>query len=273
MNNIELLTRILNIHSCETFLLNSYSEYKSQIDELIGAYLIYECGKSSEILCYKCDELHYSDIIKPKDTFMWRCPETGFHDVNPEDNSRNLYKVNIELLIQQIQEELGFATTNLSRMETKIDSLYHIDNETLLYVSKNNPISDEGLYNFIVNTKAYSRRGLIFCTYKSFQNREYELPRGYKLVPFNKVVVLRKNKVDVQLEKLSKLNAFTSNKKSKSLGRPSTDKEITDAIEELLDHDSEFADYNKTQKAKAIHDHLGNPKTPALKTIQNHIYG
>ena len=272
MNSIELLARILNTYLCEEFLLASYSKYSDQLNELINAGLLFSCGKSNKVFCDKCDEPHYATIQKINNVLKWRCPETGFHDVDLQATDRDLYKVNLELLINKIQESLELKKTNLQRMKTDIEGLYNIENETLLYISEQHPQSNENLYNYIQNTKSRSSRGMVLCTFEDFSNRPYELPRSYKLVPFNKVVLLNKNNINVTFELVyGNFLLDAAYKQKKQVGRQGTGEEITNAIEALYDQDSEFGNYNKTQKATAIHEYLGKPKTPSNKTIYNHL--
>lgn len=272
MNSIELLARILNTYLCEEFLLASYSKYSNQLNELINAGLLFSCGKSNEIFCDKCDEPHYATLQKINNVLKWRCPETGFHDVDLQATDRDLYKVNLELLINKIQESLELRTTNLQRMKTEIEGLYNIENETLLYISGQHPLSDESLYNYIKDKRSRSSRGMVFCTFEDFSNRAYVLPRNYKLVPFNKAVLLNKNKINVSFERVyENFLLDAAYKQKKNIGRPSKQDAIADAIEALYDQDSKFDKYNKTQKAEAIHEYLGKPKTPSYGTIYNQL--
>lgn len=201
MNSIELLARILNTYSCEGFLLFSYKENQAEIDELINAGLLYSCGKSEQVLCDKCDEPHYATVIKTNNILKWRCHETGFHDVNLQDTDRDLYKVNLELLVNKIQESLKLQKTKMQRMKTEIEGLYNIAQETLLYISEQNPLADDNLHNYIHDKKSRSSRGMVLCTFEDFNNRPYELPRDYKLVPFYNVVFLNDKDISVKFDK------------------------------------------------------------------------
>lgn len=273
MNSIELLARILNTYSCEGFLLSSYKQYQYEIDDLINAGLIFNCSiKSQEVFCDKCDEPHYATIQRINNVLKWRCPQTGFHDVDLKSNERDLYKVNLELLINKIQDFKDLKRTKLQRMKTEIEGLYNIGHETFLYISEQNPLADENLYNYIDDKKSRSSRGMVLCTFEDFNNRPYELPRDYKLVPFSKLTFL--DNKDNSLDSAKVTEGFTpyhSGVVKKKTGRPSTRNEVADAIEYLYHYDSEFAGFNKTEKATAIHNYLGNPKTPKFRTIYNQI--
>lgn len=272
MNSIELLARILNTYLCEEFLLASYSKYSDQLNELINAGLLFSCGKSNEIFCDKCDEPHYATLQKINNVLKWRCPETGFHDVDLQATDRDLYKVNLELLINKIQESLELKKTNLQRMKTDIEGLYNIENETLLYISEQHPQSNENLYNYIQNTKSRSSRGMVLCTFEDFSNRPYEMPRGYKLVPFSEALSLYGdnmafNKHDLQ-EHLPNINFSNTN----GAGRPQKRQIIEEAYKFLIHNDSTFkACKNKSERARRIHEKLGYPDSPKLSAIRVYL--
>jgi hypothetical protein len=273
MTNIELLARILNTHSCEGFLLSSYKEDQPQLDELINSGLLFKYSiKSEHIFCNKCDEPHYSTVMNIKKVLKWRCPETGFHDVDLEAADRDLYKVNLELLINKIQDGLELKRAKFQSMKTEIEGLYNIAQETLLYISEQNPLADDNLHNYIHDKKSRSSRGMVLCTFEDFNNRPYELPRDYKLVPFDKVVFLNDKDISIKFDGIyEQFSIGEPFKQKKKVGRPSTEAQIANAMEALYDQGGEFATYDKTEKARAIHVHLGKPKTPSFKTIYNHL--
>jgi hypothetical protein len=270
MDSIGLLARILNTYLDSDFSNAKYLAYESQLQELTDAELLYRCGKSDHIFCDKCDEPHYAKIMKHGSQLKWRCPETGFHDVDPTSSDRNLFKINLERLIHGIQKSLGFTTTNLQGMHTTIKGLYHINPETLLYVSDQSPIADESLYNFIHGTKSRASQGMVLSTFEGFHNRIYALPRDYKAVPFCDVVALKGNIIHVDFGRIDESILPNVSRKRKA-GRPSVENQIVNAMKDLLRIDDTFINRGTIAQADEIHGYLGRPKIPALKTIQNKL--
>jgi hypothetical protein len=273
MNSIELLAKILNTYLCEEFLLASYSKYSNQLNELINAGLLFSCGKSNEIFCDKCDEPHYATLQKINNVLKWRCPETGFHDVDLQATDRDLYKVNLELLINKIQESLELKKTTLQRMKTEIEGLYNIENETLLYISGQNPLSDESLYNYINDKRSRSSRGMVFCTFEDFSNRAYEMPRGYKLVPFNKAVLLNENVLKFNEDELRIfVPEYIFDEDEKKVGRTDEFDKVKKAFYEVKNYTPEIIGKSiRSIIAPQVHRHLGSPKTPSESTVRKHL--